>query len=100
MVEKGGRGEAGCLDTPQVTATLMLWGLLIPAMVEIRNHGGPLFSGHNLTATLMLLGFLLLWWLWVLTPGDSGYLNTAKLTASLLLSGPLPSAVVEGSDTR
>ncbi len=35
-----------------------------------------------------------------MTRGDTGYLDTTKLTASLLLSGPLPSVVVEGSDPR
>ncbi len=39
-----------------------------------------------------------LWWWRVVTQGDSGYLVTAKFTASLLLSGPLPSVVVEGSN--
>ncbi len=84
-----------------------------------------------LTATLMLLGFVLLWWWRVLsgvtwatltppsslphycyrvrfplwgcmgvTRGDSGFLDTTKLTASLLLSGPHSFVVVEGSDPR
>ncbi len=39
-----------------------------------------------------------LWWWREATQGDSGYLATAKLPALLLLSGPLPSVVVEGSD--
>jgi hypothetical protein len=33
-----------------------------------------------------------------MTRADSGYLDTTKLSASLLLSGPLPSVVVEDSD--
>ncbi len=39
-----------------------------------------------------------LWWWRVVTWGDSGYLDTAKLTASLLLSGLLPSVGMKGSD--
>ncbi len=38
------------------------------------------------------------WWWRVVTWVDSGYLDTAKLTASLLLSGLLPSVGLEGSD--
>ncbi len=39
-----------------------------------------------------------LWWWRVVTQADLGYLDTTKLTASLLLSGSLPSVVVEGID--
>jgi hypothetical protein len=53
---------------------------------------------NELTDTLLLLGLVLLWWWRVVTQGDSGYLDTTKLTASLLLEGPLPYVVVENSD--
>ncbi len=43
--------------------------------------------------------FPLLWWRLV-TRADLGYLDITKLAASLLLSGPLPSVGVEGSDPR
>jgi hypothetical protein len=88
-------------DSTKLTASLLLSGLIISVVVEDSDPGdrATWTPPSSLPHCCYRVSFPL--WLWrVVTRGDWGYLDTTKLTASLLLSGPLPSVVVEGSDPR
>ncbi len=96
------RGDWGCLDTTKLTASLLLLGPLPSVMVEgsvPRSLGASLTPPSSLSHCCYRVRFPL--WFWrVATRVDSGFFDTAKLNVSLLLSGSLPSVVVEGSDPR